>query len=965
MNYSNISVEKVQHLAQQSGQLKEDIQATISWVERYLKDEEREEVSLRLKKLRRYLLKVRYALLQKPAAALYGESQVGKSYLIKNLLSLPGEEFKVTDPGSGKTYDFLESINPKGDQTEATSVVTRFTIDPLFKDPRFPVTMQLLSPKDLVLFLCDSYFSDISDHRYNPRKEEIESRIGALANEFGSKPEAQQALTEDDLYDIQEYLEQFFNRATYLFKDARFWQTAAAFIGNVPPNQWYRVFQIIWGELRPFNDIFNRMVAELERLGFSETVYVAFDAVLRDYGTILHVARLRELQQGPVYEDVSEKNYRPEVDVQLLRPSGALETKVNKSMLCALCKELILQVDKGLASHMPFLNHSDLLDFPGARSRLENRESSITDEHVDLMVLRGKVSYIFNKYSGDRLISNLLFCNKDAKIEVKYIPALLDKWISDFIGRDAGERTESLRSTSIPPIFIIFTFFNNDLRFNEKNDTPEKLDEKWIKRFRTIFANEIVTNNFNWHTQWTTPKPAFQNFYLLRDFTHSRELYTGYAKEGKETGFADIHFKDKFTDATDYYNQLRKSFLENEFVRDHFKSPEESWEEAATPNKDGSDLIIRNLTQVSNNYLRTRRFVNLINEYLREFRQILDQHYHSDRADEQIRTAARTGAEIQAYMNAVFSKSPYHFGRFIKAFTIAESHVYNFFRERLRSIDLINVTNINQYIYFRLSSPGLSNLKTYEENVEVLRKDYHLNDAEEVERFFADKQVDLQELFFGELNSLKNNSLSLAAELRDSWFINYLRRERFHSFIEEGFSAAAIDKLLDNMKVSFDRQQMVQRIASEIKQYVDRYDKVSQAEEMMADISAAMINRFVNSFGWDYYTFNEIQKVKTANQANELNLDLPGQELPFDPIPEPALNQLFEDVNKLNESLSKLPPDEDAIRNVPLIRQYRRWRDLMKVSFIATCHIPSYDPEGNRKLSLLRDKVNSFTFALD
>jgi len=51
---------------------------------------------------------------------------------------------------------------------------------------------------------------------------------------------------------------------------------------------------------------------------------------------------------------------------------------MNKSVLCALVAELIFKVDKELEDEKPFLKHSDLLDFPGARSRLENQDWSMT-----------------------------------------------------------------------------------------------------------------------------------------------------------------------------------------------------------------------------------------------------------------------------------------------------------------------------------------------------------------------------------------------------------------------------------------------------------------------------------------------------------------------------------------------------------------------------------------------------------
>jgi hypothetical protein len=964
---SNIPQHQLNKTADQTTNLLKEIDGSIAWVEQYLKAEERNNASYELKKIRRGLKKIRYAITQKPAAALYGESQVGKSYLIKNLLSVPGTELRINDISSysNESHDFLEDINPKGDQTEATSVVTRFTVskDHIINN-NYPIKINLLSPKDVILFLCDSYFSDLIDHA--PRKvQEYDEDTAILVKAYSKLDNEQSYLSEDDVYEIKEYLEGNFLSNVGNLKDATYWDTVASLIHRVSPSDWYKVFEIIWGKKEPINEIFNRLVKELEKLGFVSEVYAEFKSILRKYGTILHVARLKEIVSGPSYEDVQRENYDPRVKIVYVKNTREIQTEMEKSLLCALSGELIIGINDTLTAEKKFLEHSDLLDFPGARSRLETKESNLRNDVIDVMVLRGKVSYIFNKYSADRLISNLLFCNKDAKIEVKYIPRLLNNWIETYIGEDRIKRSESLKRTPLPPLFVIFTFFNNDLKFNEKNDREETLREKWMKRFVTIFENEIVTKDYNWHKDWTQESLYFKNFYLLRDFTHSKEFFEGYSKDKKEKGFTPVHYGDKFEDSVDYFAKLKKSFLDFEFVKNHFRDPEVSWTESAGENKDGSKLIIDSLTSVSDNETRTYRFVNLLNELKTEALNIIEKHFHSDESDEQIKKAARIGAEIHANMNNVFGKNPYHFGRFIKNFMLTEGSIYNYYHEKLTTLDLITKTNITRYIHFRESSPKLSNKNNYEENLDVLKIDYHLNDHQEVESKFKEMDIDLNELFYGELNALKNNSLALAEGLRDFWFDNKLDIKRFKPFIDDGFSASALEKLLENIKINFNRQKIIHHIAEKIRQFVDRYDKINQAEEMIADISAGIINEFVNSLGWSFYTNNEREKIKSTSDVNKLNLVLPHHEVVFESMEEEHLSKLFEDMDKLNENLSQVPVNEEAIKNVPMIRHYRRWRDLMKVSFVANCDIPTYDVEGNRRLKIILERIKIYNFTIN
>jgi hypothetical protein len=65
------------------------IDKTISWVDSNLKYEEKSNLLLTLKSSSNTLRKIKSKIDSKPVIAVFGASQVGKSYLIKNLLSLP------------------------------------------------------------------------------------------------------------------------------------------------------------------------------------------------------------------------------------------------------------------------------------------------------------------------------------------------------------------------------------------------------------------------------------------------------------------------------------------------------------------------------------------------------------------------------------------------------------------------------------------------------------------------------------------------------------------------------------------------------------------------------------------------------------------------------------------------------------------------------------------------------------
>ncbi|MFM9947415.1 MAG: virulence factor SrfC family protein [Saprospiraceae bacterium] len=956
----NIPNKELARIEEKASLLTTDLNKAVDWANKFLNGAVQQRVSNKIKKIRRDIKKIKFAIPQKPSSALYGESQVGKSYLIKNLLSKPGEPFNVKDKSSSSVYDFLEHINPKGDGVEATSIVTRFSTHVDTPNSNYPIMVRLLSPKDIVLLLCDTYFADVIDHQFIPNASTVEKHIQDIETKFTNTAQQQEAFTEDDVYDIKEYFEEHFKSFTSDIINSKFWQVAASFIEHVDYRNWLDIFKILWSNNEFIGNIFTRLIDALRQVHFSSIVYIEFRAVLRKHGTLLHVARLRELTGEPTFEDVSNANYLKNVDMLYQSQQDWIPNSMDKSILCALVAELVIEVDGELESSKPFLKHSDLLDFPGARSRMKNQESKLSEAHIGNMVLRGKVSYIFNKYSSQYLISNLLFCNKNTKIEVTYIPKLLNSWIENYIGEDETKRSEFLEGSDISPLFIIYTFFNEDMTFDPINDKEDNLSEKWVKRFKTIFENEILTKTYDWHQNWVNDKKSkcFKNNYLLRDFHYSKTVYAGYDENERESEAVPVKMNN-------YLDKLKKSFIDFDFVQNHFENPEKSWNEAASMNKDGSDLIIFNLAKVSNNYARTQKFIRMLNELSLELNEEMRKHYHSDDSDKQIKKAAKKAGDIHGNIDNVFGRDPYAFGTFINAFVVRESTVYNFYKDELRRVELIEKSNITSYVLIRNSNPELGIKKSFDENVSVLMKTYYLENKEGVEQYFLEKGINLNELFYGEVNSLKNNSLILAEGLRDFWFSNYLHRERFEYILQFGFSEVALENLFENIKLTFNELEVTESIAENIREYVDRFDKIEEAEEMIADISATIINKFITSMGWDFYSDSKMADLKATNEANNLNLNLKSRDENLELMDNAEIATLFDNMHKYNEIVSRVSLDQNVVKDFPNISNISKWRDRMIISFIANCAIPTYDVLANQELGKILQFTEQYQFKLN
>ena len=72
------------------------IKQSIAWADKYGKDSFPREV---FKNYRRKLKRIADALSENCSAAAYGESQVGKSYLMSSLLSTPDTPFVIENKG--------------------------------------------------------------------------------------------------------------------------------------------------------------------------------------------------------------------------------------------------------------------------------------------------------------------------------------------------------------------------------------------------------------------------------------------------------------------------------------------------------------------------------------------------------------------------------------------------------------------------------------------------------------------------------------------------------------------------------------------------------------------------------------------------------------------------------------------------------------------------------------------------
>ena len=891
---------------------------SVKWVEENLKYEDKSALLLKLKNTINTFNTVSKNIDSKPVIAVFGGSQVGKSYLIKNLLSQKGQPFVIKN--NNKEYDFLKDINPPGVGAESTGVATRFTVTNEVKFEDFPIKIKLLSAKDILIIILDSFFLDLKKITSFVNSKELDTHIKHFESNYTTTK--QTVLSEYDILEIKDYFENHLSKHTILFEglnEAHFFERIGKIIDGFEFQEWNAIFSILWNKNEHLSALYSKLTAALSLLNFDTVAYLNFKEVLRGEGEILDVKRLKEL-------------YTCEKHTTIKKENGA-EIALNLSVITALTAELVFSIPSELTDSKEFLKNSDLLDFPGARSRLAIEIEDVNTELIPDMLLRGKVSYLFNKYSDDFNINNLLFCTNDQKNEVNEIPTLLFNWINKNVGGNAQDRNNALKNASIPPLFVIFTFFNNQLKFDTTNDFEfindvQKLNYKWDTRFNRFFENEIVTQTKDWHIDWTKDQQNFKNFYLLRDFKYSTDSFDGFEEVGHEVKIKEERIP--------FLQQLKESFLNFKFVQNHFESPSNSWDVATNLNNDGSELIIENLTQVSNNLTKTNHYINTLNSLVIDIKRELNNHLHTDDLTILRANSMKSVNEFQFSFNSILAKDINAFNRLIKQISLEPVEIYNLIHENfVVNLNEKNLENFDQGNILMSQYPEISNADSYEAAIEILKQNLWLSSNEEVETFLADKGIKKENLFIKK--ETKSKAQFYTALLLDNWATKINNPSNLDYFITNGLSRSSINILCDHFSKIIKNRGFENKLELILNDIVSEIFINKDVEEFIAETFSLLINEIVINFDINYFTAEELVEINNLKITE--NFKFYKKTIPTDPK---TIQDLFE--NHSNES---------SKANSIFLDKYNKWIEYFRISLLVNCGFVNYNEQANNQLKAL------------
>lgn len=593
-----------------------------------------------LRKAGRLMRNCAVAAKRKMCAGVFGPSQAGKSYLVSTLAG--NAESKLWTRIGDKTYDFLSEINPAGGK-ESTGLVTRFTLtNPVQSPAGYPVHVRLLSLIDVVKILANTYYSD-AEHMDTPDREAMLTVLRELEKRKAPSPTG--GLTQDDVEDLQEYIHKNFRgkaRVQQLL-DQHFWDRIIPLAPFLDDTDRAELFGLIWDSLPPFTNLLRELFRSLRTLDFSPEAFCPVEALIPRDKSIIDVATL-----GTLSPDADDS-------LELATPGGA-KARLPRVYITALTAELIISMQDKPAD---FFEHTDLLDFPGYRSRkmfVDLAKEAEDPAKLKECFLRGKVAYLFERYCAERELTSLLLCIGSGVQEVQGLGGAVNDWIT---GTHGG--TPERRLGKENALFFILT--KSDLEFEDKAGAKD-VSERWDTR---MYASLELFTSYEWLQNWDGKGP-FRNFFLMRNPTVKLHLF-GHDANGNESSLKE--------DSRPYVDQFEKAFMQSPLINERFAYKAETWKAFMTPNDGGLSLIREKLAPICKPELKRAQITTTVEEQLSQIRTRLQNYLKKDDKEELRKEKALLARDFaKVFLGMVKSGQ---FGIFSRLLTVKDQDVYDLY----------------------------------------------------------------------------------------------------------------------------------------------------------------------------------------------------------------------------------------------------------------------------------------------
>jgi hypothetical protein len=809
-----------------------------------------------IKSVRRSANTIKNSVKKRPSIAIFGQSQVGKSYLIQNLTKPEISRFlQISVSDAQEDVNFLTAMNPDGGR-ESTGLVTRFTTSTQDNDNDHPFKIEIFGQLDIAAILLNSYWSDLKD--YDDDNGDLIEESKEILSTISSG--VFQDISEDDTYFFCQYILENF-KDVYLikeFKKANLFNELQQKLHKIVPQQRWQILEMFWGKNKFITDLFKFLSDEIIRLQFQRELRINFNALSPNSTTILDVERIKEL-----YSDNASQN----VSVKL--PNGNL-LNCERSVISILTKEVQLCLANNFENddQRSFLNFSDVLDFPGSKSRekipLPVFNHNNTDQKLQLLV-RGKVSYLFDIYTNHLGVSTLLYCMDDNPPEEKEAPHRLYRWVKKYVGENHTDREETIKRTlnvfstegieveNISPLFVVLTKFNQELNkvIPGKETSIENHDSKWFARIQENFVNFMMRPvDDKWVNHWIGENTSFKHIFPVRDPMYSQATFAGYEIEQKETEIRP--------ERVEAMKSMKVSFLGSDIVSKHLIDPKNTWSEISSPNGSGIMNLSKHLNYSANPIVTKAKLEIELEKISKELLSIIKPHLISGDINKDLLLAKAESAKSFTALVSLANKSDNLLSKLLSGLIISDTELWNVLYDYIFiNEETEEETNIEETELSSLKDIGLDIYEgiSFEDVMTQLRAIYSGLSDDEIKTILKDYiEVDLKTLVSNLSRTKKKNMTNRLADLIISFWmekliINTIENDSLNKLTElQKESFRVIVNEIIKSREKFGLADKLSKTINDIKQGAVS----SEDMDLVASCATAILNKFTFSAGWNF-----------------------------------------------------------------------------------------------------------------
>ncbi|WP_437887968.1 putative virulence factor [Phytobacter sp. V91] len=509
----------------------------------------------------------------------FGISQAGKSYLISALAA--GSNGELEARYGNERIDFIKQVNPVGGGKEATGLVTRFTRHAPEAPVGYPIPLRLFSEIDLAKILANTWFNDFNHEHlsYKIDEERIEERLRPFLQRAGG-PAASNGVSPEDVVALWDYLNASFKKSVEKLEHA-WWPQVLKIAPALNPHERADLFSLLWGEQPELTETYRSLANVLVKLNHASMVFAPLETLIdHSRGSIMNVDSLNRLGSS---NDST-------VDIRFWKENQQTgSATLTQAELAALTSELIFPLAEVPPNSV--MEQVDLLDFPGYRGRLKllalKDAAQEGQNPVSQLLLRGKVAYLFERYTDNQEMNALVVCASSFKqSDVSDVGPVLTRWVEKTQGKKPEERGNSKAG-----LFWAITMCDMRITDNLKK-TESQLKEAWEGMLHMTLLERFA--QYDWLKEWSHGE-AFKNCFLVRKpgmDTPFLTLENGADQESfKEVALAERH--------RDVLDTMGRVFISANNVRNHVADPKEAWQEMLRLNDGGISRLTTALRGVA------------------------------------------------------------------------------------------------------------------------------------------------------------------------------------------------------------------------------------------------------------------------------------------------------------------------------------------------------------------------------